>query len=723
MRTTNALQLILAGFSLFGVALATPRASAADEAKPGDGPKITYADQVQPIFREHCLICHNQNEKKGGLALDSYAAAMEGGSSGEVVFAGDLESSRLWALVNRDEQPYMPPNQNRIADGKLDLIKQWIEGGALENTGSKAAVKKKTSLALSGPVTTGRPENPAMPEGLWKQPVVVSSHPGAVTALASSPWSPVVAVGGEKQVALYHSDNGRLLGVLPFPEGVPYVIRFSRDGALLLAAGGRGAHSGCAVLFDVKTGRRVTKVGDELDAVLAADVSPDHGMIALSGPLRLIRIYATDSGERLYEIKKHTDWVLAIEFSPDGVLLATADRANGLFVWEADTARQYLDLRGHTGAVTDVAWRPDSNVLASCSLDGSVKLWEMTEGKTVKSWAAHGGGAQCVEYTHDGRLATAGRDKTAKLWDGDGKQLLQFPGFPEPALEVTFTHDGRHVVAGDWSGQIHMWEAADGKPAADLARNPPTLAMLLEAAQAKFNAAQAAAQKAQAELAAVQQAAAEKAKAAQAAAEQAAASAAAAQQAEAARAAAQQAAGPDLDAKTAAAKAAADKAAADKAAAERLAAEKAELDKQVAAKQAPVEAAQRDCDAAKSELDQAAADKAAFEQAVAKSAAAVDQTKKQAEAAATRAKQAEDARLAAEQMVRQRVTAAKELEAKLPAAKAEYDQAVAAQKQAEAELAAKSQQAEQAKGEAATAQEAAEQAAADRKAFAEAYGL
>jgi len=616
MSTTNIVRRLLGGFSLACLVLTATVAGAADEAKPaGDAPKITYADHVQAIFREHCLICHNQNEKKSGLALDTYAATMEGGSSGEVVFAEDLDSSRLWALVNHDEQPYMPPNQNRIADAKVDLIKRWIEGGALENAGAKAAVKKTSSLALSGPVGTGRPENPAMPEGLLKQPVVTSSQPGAVTALASSPWAPVVAVAGEKQIILYHSDSGRLLGVLPFPEGVPYVVRFSRDGSLLLAAGGRGAHSGCAVLFDVKTGNRVAKVGDELDAVLAADVSPDRSLIALSGPQRLIRIFSTETEEKLFEIKKHTDWVYAIEFSPDGVLLATADRANGLFVWEADTARQYLDLRGHTAAVCDVAWRPDSNVLASGSMDGTVKLWEMMEGKALKSWAAHGGGVQCVEYTHDGRLATAGRDKTAKIWDGDGKPLLQFPPFPEPSLEVTFTHDGQRVVAGDWSGQIRMWEAADGKPVADLPRNPPTLEMVLAAAQAKFNAAQAAAQKAQAELAAIQQSATEKAKAAQAAAEQAAASATAAQQAEAARTAAEQAAAPDLTAKTAAAKATADKAAADKATAERLAAEKAELDKQAAAKQAPAEAAQQASDAAKAELDQAAADKAAYEQA------------------------------------------------------------------------------------------------------------
>ena len=37
------------------------------------GPKVTYDKHVKPILREHCFSCHNQEQKKGGLALDSYA--------------------------------------------------------------------------------------------------------------------------------------------------------------------------------------------------------------------------------------------------------------------------------------------------------------------------------------------------------------------------------------------------------------------------------------------------------------------------------------------------------------------------------------------------------------------------------------------------------------------------------------------------------------------------
>jgi len=715
MRITLSLQRLFGALAFTCLALAATWAGAADEAE-----KITYADHVQAIFRESCLICHNQNEKKSGLALDTYAAAMEGGSSGEVIFAGDLDSSRLWALINHDEQPYMPPNQDRIADAKLALVKRWIEGGALENAGAKAAVKKNASVALAGPVNTGRPEHPAMPEGLWKQPVVQTARPGAVTALAASPWAPVVAVSGEQQVALYHSDSGRLLGILPFPEGVPYVLRFSRDGSLLLAAGGRGSYSGCAVLFDVKTGNRVAKVGDELDAVLAADVSPDLSKVALSGPLRLIRIYDTNSGEKLFEIKKHTDWVYALEFSPDGVLLATSDRSNGLFVWEADTARQYLDLRGHTGGITDLAWRPDSNVLASASLDGTVKLWEMTEGKTIKSWAAHGGGVQCVEYTHDGRLATAGRDKTAKLWDGDGKQLLEFPGFPEPALEVTFTHDGQRVVAGDWSGQIHMWEAADGKPVADLLRNPPSLAMVLEAAQAKFNTAQAAAQQAQAELTAVQQAAAEKAQAAQLASDQAAAAATAAQQAQTARAAAEQAVQNAGNASKTAGDALAAAQAAQAQAAQAAAEAARSLEEKTAAAKAAAEAlaqAATDAQPAKQAAEQAEAERLKAAEAANQTAAAAKQAADALAVTTVALQQAQAAKQAADQDLATKTAAAQAAAAKMAADKAAADKLAADKAELDKQIAAKQDPAAAALAASDAAKAELDQAAADKAAF------
>lgn len=560
--------------------IASCRFAAADEAAAAAKPeeKITYTDQVQPIFREHCYTCHNQNQAKSDLALDSFSRIMQGGASGAVVQPGDPDNSRLWQLVAHLDTPEMPPMQDKLPEAKLATIKQWIALGALENSGSTAKVKDKPKIDLAMSAGSSRPEGPPpMPENLSKQPAVYTPRAAAVTALAASPWAPLVAVAGQKQISLYNSDTAELLGVLPFPEGVPYVLKFSRSGSLLLAGGGHGAQRGLAVVFDVKTGQRVFEVGDELDAVLAADINEDHTKIALGGPSRVVRVYSAANGELLTEIRKHTEWIYSVEFSPDGVLLATADRTGGMFVWESETGREYQNLKAHTGAVTDVSWRLDSNILASTGEDGSIRLWEMENGGQVKSWGAHGGGSAAVKFTHDGRLVSTGRDRVTKVWDQNGSQLIAFEAFNDIALKTVFSHDGGRVVAGDWTGDVRMWNVADGKFVANLPANPPTLEMVSQAEATKAATAAAASQQLAAELAALEQAVAQKSEAARLAAEKAAASAADA----------------------------------DKAEADKLAAEKAELEKQLAEKSVAAKAAADAAAAAQATAQRAAADLAA----------------------------------------------------------------------------------------------------------------
>ena len=155
--------------------------SGAQEAKPAPpaGPRITYDDHVRPILREHCFSCHSADKQESGLALDTYAKAMAGGSSGEVVTPGDLGISRLWVLVSHLEDPKMPPKQDKLAAAKLELIQKWIEQGAPENAGSKVAIKKNAVTAVA--VSAGKPEGPiAFPESLLKQPVLYTPKPGQI---------------------------------------------------------------------------------------------------------------------------------------------------------------------------------------------------------------------------------------------------------------------------------------------------------------------------------------------------------------------------------------------------------------------------------------------------------------------------------------------------------------------------------------------------------------
>ncbi|HEY0551271.1 MAG TPA: c-type cytochrome domain-containing protein, partial [Verrucomicrobiae bacterium] len=441
----------------------------------------------------NCAKCHNSDKKKGDLDLTSYSAAIAGGASGKIVVPGDAEASKLWKVINHLEDPPMPPKSSKLPEKDLAVFKKWIAGGLLETLGSKAIAGKPTvDLAVSGSAI-GKPEGPPpMPGDLLMEPVASLKRTTAVTGLAASPWAPVIAVAGQKQIALYNSDTLDLLGILPFKDEQesyqPEDVKFSRNGKLIVVGGGHGAKAGRAMVFDITTGERIISVGSgqEFDSALGSDISPDQSKIALGGPSRMVKVFSTKDGSLVFKMKKHTDWVTAVAFSPNGEWLATADRNGGIVVWDADNGLEIHTLAGHKSAVTALSWRPDSKVLASVSEDGSAKIWEMNDGKQVKTWNPHPAGVLSISYTHDGRMVTCGRDNQVVAWSADNAKLRTFEFTNELPVRVVFSHDGERVIATDWTGKVTAWLTKTGKPIAELAANPPMLAEQIAAAQQRL---------------------------------------------------------------------------------------------------------------------------------------------------------------------------------------------------------------------------------------------
>ncbi len=465
--------------------------------------KVTFNDQVLPIFKNACLNCHNPDKKKAGLDLSTYQGALAGSDNGKVVESGSPDKSLLLKTVKHIEEPKMPPKGDKLTDADIAMLEKWVAGQLLESGTSKAVAPTNnvqlTVVSLDRPA--GPPPMPAI--DLPLEPLVRTKTSNALVALAASPWAPLVAVGGQKQIVLYNSETLQTLGILPFPEGFPAVVKFSRNGQLLLTGGGLGGKSGKVVLWKVETGERIGQVGDEFDQVLGADISPDHAHVALGGPTKILKIFSTKDGKLVESIKKHTDWITAVSFSPDGRYLASADRNGGIEVWEGATGKPYSSLPGHKAMVTALAFMP--GVLASAGEDGRISLWDVKEGKEIRGWVAHAGGVTSVDFTPDGRLVSSGRDKLAKAWDQTGKALLTSQPFADIALRAVLNSD--RVIAGDWTGQIRVFNLADGKPLGELTANPPLIAESLAAAEklvtdrtAELKAQEAAVAAAQAKL-------------------------------------------------------------------------------------------------------------------------------------------------------------------------------------------------------------------------------
>lgn len=444
-----------------------------------DAEKITYDDHVKGIFQQRCSSCHSANRKESDLDVMNYTSLMLGGGSGEVISPGSADDSHLYRLVSHQDSPEMPPS-GKIPDAEIELIGKWISQGALENAGSKPRkMKPQLDLAQSGDALT-RPETVVVPLRIPVEPVVKTSRPAAFS-LAASPWANVVALSTPRQVLLYSLDSLELLGVLPFEEGTAHKLAFSRTGNVLLGAGGKDGKFGTTVLWNVATGERITTVGDELDVVLAADISADLQLVAIGGPNKLVKLLSVDDGSVRLEIKKHTEWVTAIEFSPNGKWLATGDRNGAIHVWEIATGAELFALAGHTKSISSLSWRLDSNILASASEDTTVRTWEMEKGGAIKAWGAHGGGVTDLQFMRDGQIATCGRDNTAKIWNQDGGLVRQYPALADVAVSLAYCNDAARMVAADWAGNIVVW-GAEGNEIGRLVANPPTLEERLKAA-------------------------------------------------------------------------------------------------------------------------------------------------------------------------------------------------------------------------------------------------
>ena len=411
--------------------------------KPAEA--VSFERDVKPILRKRCGNCHNPERPRGELDLTSYSGILAGGASGKAAVAGKPEDSPLYTQPAH-LKPEMPPNAPKIPQREIDTIRRWVEGGLIESAGDSLT----RGVALASEASR---ETLVAPE--------IPTHSSAISAIAVSPVASIAVVSGHRQVFVFDVAGRKLLGALRFPEGDVFALKFSNDGQTLLAAGGIGAESGKVVLFRTKTWARISTVGDEVDAVLAADLAPDNSRVMLGGPNRAVKIVSNPNGEILHTFRKPTDWITAASFSPDGLLAAAGDRFGGLFIWETRSGREFLALKGHPKSIAAIAWIDQGESLLTAGEDGAVQITDLDKGKVAHRWEAHPGGVLSIDVHPSGRIASSGRDRRIKVWKPDGTLMISLGPAQDRVTRVAWVSDGQSVVSGDLSGEVRVWTLAD----------------------------------------------------------------------------------------------------------------------------------------------------------------------------------------------------------------------------------------------------------------------
>ena len=77
-----------------------------------------YQESVAPIMSNHCVGCHTGSSASGGLALDSFDAAVGGIMNGDVIHRINMKASNPL---------FMPLGSEKLSQQKLDIIQNFSE--------------------------------------------------------------------------------------------------------------------------------------------------------------------------------------------------------------------------------------------------------------------------------------------------------------------------------------------------------------------------------------------------------------------------------------------------------------------------------------------------------------------------------------------------------------------------------------------------------------------
>ncbi len=242
-------------------------------------------------------------------------------------------------------------------------------------------------------------------------------------------------------------------------------LAFGPDGRTLAVI--KGSFGESVSLWDLAAdppaAQRILKPGD---LVLEIAVSPNRRWLALVGPEAVIvwdLLARRQVGELLMPIK-------GVFFAPDSRRLLVSRSKGGALLVTIEAPRLRAERLAEGTMVTSAAWSADGRELALGTREGAVRRYDLAA--SAESGPPLASGSHPVvglSYTREGKdLVAIGQDGAITLWDRSS---------PAPAARlggklkgwiggggVTFSPDGRDLItAGNGSGKLEVWRLLDGR--------------------------------------------------------------------------------------------------------------------------------------------------------------------------------------------------------------------------------------------------------------------
>ena len=125
---------------------------------------------------------------------------------------------------------------------------------------------------------------------------------------------------------------------------------------------------------------------------------------------------------------------------------------------------QLAVLTGHGDRLGSAAFSPDGGRIVTASRDKTARIWDARTGVELAVLSGHGDTVASAAYSPDGsRIVTASYDKTARIWDArTGAKLTVLSGHDDRIRSAAYSPDGSRIVTASADKTARIWDARTG---------------------------------------------------------------------------------------------------------------------------------------------------------------------------------------------------------------------------------------------------------------------